>query len=725
MEPKELCKNFLDADKIINNEIEDNLTMYQIINDPDFDKYCPNNNCETDMQLNGLSEYLFNQLGIQIKEEYYEYFMMWLSDKLFKIAKENDKSQNNDITLNEAYEKYLKKNIKNGKYWSLLDIKKDLKEVNLMHMKQFYKLLNHICIAIVYYKPNKDDIEKFISNSSDCYNQYLSLYNNVPKCSSYLHLLDNLKKSYEDFKNSVHDKIKSEYPHLERRLKTLTIENDYSYSVGKFKEFYFSDEKCKPQKAKELGLSKKMDQPLGPQSASKQSGTNPQSETKDSDKGQGASKSEKMDSGTQKGNSDSEGGGKGGKKGESGSTGDGSGIGTGDTSGGQSDQGGSSGGSGSQGDSSNQGGSDDGSKALGDQVSTHPSGKFNGDWLGNLGMSLNLTGYMPSVYGIYDSSKNILTNTANQITIAYNSAKAITQDAYDKTVSIAKDTYSVTTNYIRDGFSSITSQLSSLNFFSQLGDDQSGSGSSGNSLPTDNNPPITTQTPKSDSNPLPPPSPSPPLQSQSSPVTSPPSQTSSQDPSSKKQPSATRDSQDTIKNGTSNIVQQTDPNDGKGGVQTLPISQATLSSSSTDPSITRSGITTGIVVKMDEKPSIWCIAQNKKYDILGISIISISIFAFLAIMYKYLSLGRTSKSKRKKSIKKVINSIGGKRPVQIIIKSYDRKKDLKSVINSVDRKKDPLLNIYKLMQADPIPFINLFFLLIFFVYKRQLNYLEL
>ncbi|CAD2088381.1 PIR protein CIR protein [Plasmodium vinckei brucechwatti] len=711
MDSKELCENFIAADNIINGEYYGTMTMGYKTKYPNYNKHCIMSKCETDMKLDSLSEDLFDQLGTQIEDEYYEYFMMWISDKLFKIAKDNP--QINDITLNEAYEKYLNKNIENWKYWSLLDIKQGLKQVNLMHMKQFYKLLNDICKTIVYYNPNKDDIEKFISNSTECYNQYSSLYTSVPKCNSYHHLLDNLKKTYENFKNSVHDKIKNEYPDLAKDLQTLTIENTNPYSVGKLKAFDFSDEKCKPQKAKEPGLSKKMEQPPGTQSASQKSGTSPQSETKDSDKGKGGSKSEKTDSGTQKGNSDSEGGGKGGKKGESGSTDDGSS------------------GSGSPGDGANGG-----SKEPGDQVQTPPSGDSNRYFPNNWKISFNLTSYMPSVYGIYQSSKDILTSATNQVSNAYTSSVIAVKDTYNKTVTAVKDTYNgavVTvkdaytrsTNYISGAVSNITNQLSSLGSFSQLGDDQFGSGSSGNSLPTDNNPPSTTQTPKSDPNPLPPPSPS---SSQTSPPLQTPLQPQSnqtQDPSSKKQPSSTHDSQDTVNNGTSNIVQQPVPNTGAGGVQTLPISQVTSLNSSTDPSSIGNGSTTGTVVKTNEKSSIWYIAQNKKYDILGIGIISISIFAFLAIMYKYLSLGYTSKSTRKKSIKKVINSIGGKRPVQIIIKSYDRNKHLKPIINSADRKKDPLLNIYKLMQADPIPFINVFFLLIFFVYKRKYDFLEL
>ncbi|EUD70309.1 hypothetical protein YYG_04627 [Plasmodium vinckei petteri] len=60
-------------------------------------------------------------------------------------------------------------------------------------------------------------------------------------------------------------------------------------------------------------------------------------------------------------------------------------------------------------------------------------------------------------------------------------------------------------------------------------------------------------------------------------------------------------------------------------------------------------------------------------------------------------------------MKRVINFHDGNRKTKIIISSYDNKKDLKPVINSVGGKKGPLLNIYKLIRADPMPFINLFF----------------
>ncbi|SCL91746.1 hypothetical protein PCHCB_000542100, partial [Plasmodium chabaudi chabaudi] len=103
----------------------------------------------------------------------------------------------------------------------------------------------------------------------------------------------------------------------------------------------------------------------------------------------------------------------------------------------------------------------------------------------------------------------------------------------------------------------------------------------------------------------------------------------------------------------------------------------------------------------------------------------------------YLSSGWRKELKRKKKMTKVINLFGvnktaktvinssdGKKQIQIIIKSSSQKRQTKKSINSVNRKKSPSLNIYQLMQADPVPFINLFFLLIFFVYKRKRDFIE-
>ncbi|VTZ80358.1 PIR protein [Plasmodium yoelii] len=176
------------------------------------------------------------------------------------------------------------------------------------------------------------------------------------------------------------------------------------------------------------------------------------------------------------------------------------------------------------------------------------------------------------------------------------------------------------------------------------------------------------------------------------------------------------------------------------------------------------------------------------YKKMGISILIILIPIALAIMYKYLPFGWRKKSKKKKNMKKAINMFDTNETTEEVINPTDRKKQMKitinlssqnkqdkkltnsstpkkqdkqfinsstpkkqdkQFINSNDRKKKveiiinsskkkqtkdfinstywgkyPLLNIYKLMKADPVPFIILFLLFIFYLYKRKGDSLE-
>ncbi|CAD2097326.1 PIR protein CIR protein [Plasmodium vinckei] len=114
---------------------------------------------------------------------------------------------------------------------------------------------------------------------------------------------------------------------------------------------------------------------------------------------------------------------------------------------------------------------------------------------------------------------------------------------------------------------------------------------------------------------------------------------------------------------------------------------------------------------------------SEQCSLTGIPVILVLIPIILLIAYKYLSFGSSQKSE-KKNMNRVINFHDGNRKTKIIISSNDRSKHLKPVINLVGGKKKSLLNIYKLIRADPMPFINLFFLLIFFVYKRKRDTIE-
>ncbi|CAD2099518.1 CIR protein PIR protein [Plasmodium vinckei lentum] len=764
---------FREVDKLFDTKSVNTSKFY---NDNKVSQYCPNKDgytsCYSDYQrINAIGTYVFMELDKKNRvlnrsndERHLSYFIMWISHILYR------RFEDNTFTLNSIYDKHLKNNFGNYNYWNLLRNKMYLTNSNIAIMNVLYLLFQQICDTINTIQTKDIQPHEYTSKALEFYVIYNKIFKHINPCGPYRELLNHLKTTYNKFikiaknKNAnsedvlnmlielspkeknfgdkfsskgcikIHKKLNDNTSKLIKignsMLKDYAekkIQNTPDLIKSQDTTFYYyygfddndvnggdgvnggddvnsgddaiDDDDDENGDLRNNGITKNSSnqEQTGQQGTSivskpaseKSLPTPPQAPQKP-----GASpRSEKTDSDTQKGNSDSEGGKKGGTKGESGSTGGGSGSGTGDTSGGQSDQGGSSGGSDSQ----------------GDQAPTHPSGEPNGYLSSNWGMNFNPMSYIPSASSIYQSSKDILTSATNKISDAYTNTVGIVKGAYDKTVTTVKNAYTTSTNYIGGAVTSITDQLSSFGTF-QLSDDQSGSNSLGGGVDTSDQ---SQQNPKQPENPppsLPPSSPQP----QSNQIQDPP-QTPS-DPSSPK----SIDSQT-----SSTPIQQIAPTDGNR-VSQIPLSaQGTLPSSITDPSTQWNGSITRIVAKMNEKPSIWCIGSNNKCGITGISIIVISISIVLTIMYKYLSLGCTSKSKRKKSVKKVINSIGGKRPIQIIIKSYDRNKDLKPVINSVGRKKDPLLNIYKLMQADPVPFINVFFLLIFFVYKRQLNYLEL
>ncbi|SCL84801.1 BIR protein [Plasmodium berghei] len=159
------------------------------------------------------------------------------------------------------------------------------------------------------------------------------------------------------------------------------------------------------------------------------------------------------------------------------------------------------------------------------------------------------------------------------------------------------------------------------------------------------------------------------------------------------------------------------------------------------------------------------------YKKIVISIIMLLIPIVLAIMYKYFSFGWRKELKKKKNMKKAINMFGANETTKRVINPTDRKKQVQIIINSSTQKKQdkkfknsstqkkqdkkftnsstqkkqdkkitnsstqkkqtkqfiysiywekyPLLNIHKLMKTDSAPFIILFWLFIFYVYKRK------
>ncbi|SCL84513.1 Plasmodium variant antigen protein Cir/Yir/Bir, putative, partial [Plasmodium chabaudi adami] len=119
MDHKLMCKYLNIADSYFKGK---NADMKIINKDPAIKYYCYNGVCETnEAGINALVAYIFNQFKRSIENHEYnkydEYFVMWLSDKLFKIHDES-KDKDNEITLNQAYDTYLKNHKVNFNYWN-------------------------------------------------------------------------------------------------------------------------------------------------------------------------------------------------------------------------------------------------------------------------------------------------------------------------------------------------------------------------------------------------------------------------------------------------------------------------------------------------------------------------------------------------------------------------------------------------------------------------------
>ncbi|SCL84546.1 CIR protein, partial [Plasmodium chabaudi adami] len=235
--------------------------------------YCHNDDCKTNEErINALTTHIFKEFKDSLSRktkynDYDEYFLLWLSDKLFKIHLESIGKKNvinymDGTILNQAYEKYLKNHKVKFGYWDLFDMIKGLKEANLKYMAEFYKLLNLICKLITDYNNNPKN-KKIYKYPADCSHQYKNLYLNISKCKSYLNLLNKLKGIYDDFSSVI--KKNSSNSELATKLQTLTPPNGKEMAaVRGFKTYEISNTKCKFPKKKNTKPKKPDKSPLQP-----------------------------------------------------------------------------------------------------------------------------------------------------------------------------------------------------------------------------------------------------------------------------------------------------------------------------------------------------------------------------------------------------------------------------------------------------------------------------
>ncbi|SCL89955.1 CIR protein, partial [Plasmodium chabaudi adami] len=258
-----LCGLLIEADGYFNGKDVD---AQRINDEPTIKGYCYNDDCKTnEARINALTTYILMLFKSSIRNddysEYDECFLMWLSDKLFKIHSKS-KDKNKKITLSQAYDMYLKKHKAKLGHWFLFDNIKGLKNADLKYMSEFYKLLNKICITITDYSENGTGSKNIIMNSTECSNQYMMLYNWFSECKSYLHLLNKLKYIYDRFRKPAMKEIRRNK--LSIPLQTLTTIAGVEMRSSKvFKSYDFSNSQCKSKK-KKTTIPKKEEPPPPP-----------------------------------------------------------------------------------------------------------------------------------------------------------------------------------------------------------------------------------------------------------------------------------------------------------------------------------------------------------------------------------------------------------------------------------------------------------------------------
>ncbi|CAD2085550.1 PIR protein CIR protein [Plasmodium vinckei lentum] len=673
------CNTFSEVDELFTNYEDEFNNGYGSYNN-----YCPGKNgvrkCETNYEkLGAIFGYAYTELIQNNKVDLYsendlsaDFLVMALSNILYKLSK------NHSLSLKDAFEKHIN-NQGSFNYWSILRNKKYFSGSNIGVMNGFYLLFKQICETIsISENPNAQQYE-YLNSVAQCHIIYGKLYNFVNHCGPYLQLLNHLKKIYDEFKKAVIKHNGNDESLLNHLIELSPID------TTKF-GYEFESSECKQ-------MSKKLEQNISRIKKKSQEEQEEQDEfitliellgSDDAEDGndleipKDTKGSLSIDTNNQNPILDT----------KQGNSNDGSVGGAGDTDkgalntgNGQNDKGGPVGGSnGDQGIQEGLGGSE----GSGDGPDSDPVEK------GPQSASWSYFGIGPYISMIASKGKEQLNNAVTSLeTIKKKVTETTTntiQNLYSRSVSNIQAAYDKSRNLLYGAMDNISSYSKQVgNIFIQ-NDGQSGSGGTGGWVPTSNDSPLS--------------------QKDSSQTPSETSQNSLPPPDPKDQTNVPILPQDSPGNQSSDQNHQ--------GGSKIPVAIPMVKQEDT-----------GTEVKGNKTTGIGDIYVLKEYKQIGISIIVLLIPIALAIMHKYLSYGWRKELKRKKTVKKVINSIGGKRPVQIIISSSSRKKQTKKSINSVHRKKPPLLNIYKLMQADPIPFINLFFLLIFFVYKRKYDFLEL
>ncbi|SCL84141.1 CIR protein [Plasmodium chabaudi adami] len=236
------CKLFYDLDELFGNNSVDVKHFNELSSL--YGEYCPEKDgskrCDTDYErISAVAGYLFmdfietNNININSDNDYnVQYFIMWISNKLYEIA------TNNYESLNQSYENNLDKSIGNFDFLNRRDNTKELKDGNITIMNIFYLLFKEICEAIWMDKGKKTDMYKHTNKITQCFIIYTELYKFVNPCSPYLELLEHLKTVYDEYREiAIEKKIHGQH--------TSGLLREFPKIDNAAKKFNFKSTECK------------------------------------------------------------------------------------------------------------------------------------------------------------------------------------------------------------------------------------------------------------------------------------------------------------------------------------------------------------------------------------------------------------------------------------------------------------------------------------------------
>ncbi|SCL92824.1 CIR protein [Plasmodium chabaudi chabaudi] len=698
-----VCETFLDVDNLfINYEANE-----EQLNGGygSYKKYCPIKRgvrkCETNYEkLRAISEYGFMELAkndkVNLGSEYdpsADFVVMGWCHRLYKISKDHN------LSLNQSYGNNLGKSRGDFNYKGILNNKIYLMDSNIAIMNMLYLLFQKICETINKYKTHNAQPHEYINEGIEYHFMYNALSKFFNQCGPYLRLLNHLKTIYNEYIKAV---IKDNDHDESLRNQLIELSSINSKLVGS----EFNNEGCKKMHKKLTQTTPniiKMGIKMLEDDKKRKNGEVSQSTEDDGDGDLYGDDDDDEDVDDDADKDIADGGEK--KDGTIDNTSqnherdpinisDQSSISNGDPN--QPKSGTTSNTDDSNGKEKTLENSQSSDKSPGsqsDEQLTKDTPKESNDTTKEDQDSTQKATLMKkeSIIDTIKSMKSPASLFKLQLLSVYNTLTDIGNNVHEKTLQALQNTSSKVTEFVNE-FNNAINHPDKETVTPPSGNNGLKPEDSGSDLPSSDDPSID-----------PPPVP----HSSQSPQTEPPKQSETEHTQDEGQKEKGQQSASTIQ----------EPLDGSINTASYQVTKLDNSGNNIN------GIISENVNSMD---------ILKKHKLIAFSVIGIAIPITLAIMYKYLSPWRTKKSKRKTEMKKiinlvgvnktkktVINSINGKRPMQIIINSSGRKKQIKKSITSVYGKNFPLLNIYKLMEADPLPFINLFFLLIFFVYKRK------